>query len=241
MMFFLDDQYIPPKEFQIESQMRVEGNKIYIKPAALRSNTTYTVVITEKVKALDGTHLEKPQTIRFSTEYLPLYASPLEVRGILKGLFTLFNLEDIYVAIRNASQKAHQLLGLAVDPMQSQFTILTENNSDYFAVNKFVIHEAAKTLINALLTQPIQRIIDKVTSSKTVTLGDFSVNQGEDNPEIKKEDVLDMIANLLGSIEENLKFWQDAMMNRNRRGYASPTTATSRGGVDTPESRDFEV
>jgi len=255
-MIHLEDNFIPPKEFGMSgvsvSLDPDNPKKVIIRfSQELEPNHNYLVVVNENLRSESGKRFSESQVLRFSTEYSPLYASPLEVHSILRGLYSQFTLSEIYVALRNAGQKAHQLQGLEVDPSIPGFEFLAEDDSTYFPTTKFVVYEAARALLTSLLMKVLSDNGLGTDSSSndltadSVTLGDFSIsgsggggNATDDstNPTY----LIKAINSTLDGIKDELKFWQDAMMGRNRRGYASPVSVSFRTDAGSPESRDID-
>lgn len=242
--------FIPPSDFQIESEMEVEGNKIIISlQSPLKYNHTYSAVVTDKVKSLSGKTLPQTEVLTFSSEYRPLYAHPLELRSVIKDLYTYFSLDDLYASIRDASQKAHQLQGMESNPNSTRFQIIQENAASYFPTTKFVVYEASRSLISSFLANNLYRKSDRgqedvFSTDMDMTLGDFSVKgfseESSGNASGANQDKLvDLASGIVEEIERNLKFWQDAMMGRNGRGYASPISAAIRSAVEAPAERGF--
>jgi len=234
--------YILPPEFQINADIQVDQNKIIITPEEVKSNYNYTVVLTKDIKSLSGYSLETDQVIEWTTEYQPLYVSPLEVRSVLKDLFKYFSIREIYESIRNAGQEAHQLLRMSANPHSTDFELLTDDDNNYYAVTRFVLYESSSILLNSLLIQLLNMKESELDNIGGFKLGDFEVdtssNSSSGNNE-SNESIDIMIQELLSKINGKIKFWKDAMFNRNARGYATPVQAVYKGGVVAPESRDF--
>lgn len=247
----LSDDYLPA--FQEDSELKVNGNKIEITPTEdIDKNHYYIVAVTDQVASIDGDKITEGKEIHFTSEYSPLYATPLEVRSLLKGIYKYFKLSDVYVAIRDAGQKAHQLLRIEPNASSRGFSLIDSKDENYFPAIKYSSHEAAYQLLNQLMIYMIypdddSNGLDDESSTSVIsggfTLGDFSVSgesggttsQGSANelPEIKT------IKRIADALSVDLKYWQDALMGLNARGYAKATYATSRGGVQAPESRDI--
>jgi hypothetical protein len=264
----LYDDYIPPSMFQIPadiyvitmdgSEMKLDDakasgkafKKLVIKPRdAVLLNTNYTVVL-DGIKGVSGSQLEKPMMFQVSSEFGPMYATPIELRPILRGLFTYFTLYDMYVALRDAGQKAHQMLGLVPDVNSSRYRPMQDNATYYFPTTKYVVYEAAKTLLSSLLVnmlnqQKVGSPTESMSSGDTVTLGDFSVssrsNSSSGSSTSSGDSPLKLVEETLTSVAEQLKFWQDAMLGRNKRGYASPVSVSARTAAGSPADRSIDA
>lgn len=247
--------YIMPPEFQVESELEVKGNTVEITLSSdFKPNHSYHLIVTEDVKTLGGeVKLDSNYEMHFTSEYSPLYATPLEVRSILKDVFHYYNLKDIYEAIRDAGQKAHQMLRLPANASQAGFQLIQENDDSYFPAMKYSSYQAANQLLNQLIIKLLYTsksedgstsIIDREGSDDSFVLGDFQVSkksdqQGGQSTQNGEPPETAVLKRLVAANEIELKFWQDALMGRNARGYASPISATSRGGVTAPGSRDI--
>lgn len=241
--------YIPPSDFQTGVDIQVVGNKLIIKPKEdIKFNMNYLLVLDQSIKSVTGAALAETKVITYSSEYRPLYATPSELRPILRGLFSYFAMKDIYVALRDAGQKAHQLQGLVPDANNSRYRPVQERADEYFATTKYVVYEAAKTLLSSLLVnflnqQGIGSPTDSLVSSGEVELGDFRVKEASSSStgtsEVKGESPIVIIRASLDDVTAQLKFWQDAMLGRNKRGYSTPKSASTRANAGSPEDRSF--
>lgn len=243
-------EYILPPEFQVPAELKVEGHVVTIIPHdELKPNHNYRIVVTKNVQSQNQENLDDDYEVHFTTEYMPLYATPLEIRSIVRDVFQYFELQDIYEAIRNAGQKAHQLLRMSANPNQSDFELIGEDDDTYFPATKFVVHQAANQLLNQLIIKLMYAVDEESgnpfirdDSGISYALGDFQVKKSDEKSETTtsgEPPELVTIKQLIEHNEEEIKFWQDALLGRNARGYASPTSVTSRGGVVSPESRDI--
>jgi hypothetical protein len=248
---------ILPPDYQIETQKVIKNQQITITPITkLNYNTDYVIVLGSSIQSENGDSLEQTKTIQFSSEFCPLYAEPNELKNPLGVFFNLFKQKALYIELRNASQKAHQLIGRTPDPNNTSFQLLTELDTQYFPTTKFVIYEAAIHLLNQLLFILISKqenissdpdtgeIIDTSDLAK-FTLGDLSVesqstSDGNGNSNSSSQiNYVNLINTMLADANRNLLFWQDALLNRNARGYSSPLSAVTRSGTTAPTSRDF--
>ncbi|QHW35666.1 Ig-like domain-containing protein (plasmid) [Paenibacillus rhizovicinus] len=257
-MIPLDEEYIPPKEFGMKTGIGVptidpdNPRRVILKiTEPLKLNHSYTLVLDKGIKSVSGNLLEETMAIAFTTEYGPLYAGPLEVRSVVKKLYTSFELSEIYVALRNAGQKAHQLQGLIVDVNNSRYKALEERDNAYFPTQKYVAYEAARALLSSLLMRILNSDASTggptstASTSGMVTLGDLTVQESASSGSgtgggSGNSDPLTMVEDALSDLSGELKFWQDAMLGRNRRGYAAPVSANFRTAAGSPESRAFE-
>jgi hypothetical protein len=237
-------EYVLPPEFQIDATIQVNGNKIIITPKQpLKYNHSYTVVLDKNIKSVNGNSLSENRIIQFTSAYQPLYATPLEIRSVVRDMFPSFTLHEIYAALRDAGQKVHQLLKQQPDANNPSFSLLSEGDATYFPATKFVIYEASRQLLNGLLI----KVINGETNSLSQTigngfkLGDFEVqgNQSSSDGASEKDALLKVIQALIAEIEKELKYWTDALMGRNARGYAKPINAITRSSAPAPESRDI--
>lgn len=238
------DIMIMPPEFQIPVDIQVNDNTIMIRPKeSVAYNRTYTLVLDKSIQSITGKSLSQTRVIQFTSEYSPLYATPLELRSILSRLYSYFTLDEMYAALRDAGQKVHQLLKRIPDANNSRFQLLTDRDDAYFPATKFSVYEAAKNLLNHLLIKVIERHTNPSNEQMEngFKLGDFEVQFGDSSNDSNEQDntLLDMIQALLSNIEREWKYWMDALMGRNARGYAKPITAVTRSSSPGPESRDI--
>ncbi len=241
----------PDSDYQMPSSIEVKKNKIIITlDNPLLYNHTYQVVIGSGVKSTSGHSLSSKETITFTSEYKPLFSTPLEVKSILKGTSKYFKPHDIYGAIRDAGQKALQLKGEIADANHSRYREMRSNDTTLFPTQKFVAYEAARLLMTSLMIQILNGPEDDEESngltsslSGAIKLGDFSVSNGSSDENgtggSKEETALQKLQALIEATEKDLKFWMDAMMGHNRRGYAKPVSGSFRSNAGTPEGRDF--
>ncbi|RHW31989.1 Ig-like domain-containing protein [Oceanobacillus profundus] len=249
-------KHVMPSDFQTPSTLEVDGKKLIIRlEEPLNMNHTYQVIITDELVSeqsqspIDGTY-----GIHFTSEYSPIYATPLEVKSILKNVFFYFEIEEVYQALRNAAQKAHQLLRMAADPNETEFELIETDESTYFPAGKFTAYQASIQLLNQLVIKMVyansQDYLDNDDVSiiqegvDSFTLGDLTVSKksstSDSSTSVEEEPLeVSVIQRLIRSYQEELKFWTDALMGRNARGYANAITATSKGSVTVPGSRDI--
>jgi hypothetical protein len=249
-MIPLDETYIPPKEMRMKTGIATPSidpsnpRKVILKiTESLKLNHNYVIVLDKDIKSTSGASLGQTQMATFSTEYAPLYATPLEVFGVIKKLFSQFELSDVYQALRNAGQKAHQLLGQIPDPNVVQFRMLTERDAAYFPATKFVVYEAARVLLTSLIMRIANdQGVDTNGISGSVTLGDLTVSEGTSSGggSAKPADPTTIVKNALTQLNDEHKFWQDAMLGRNRRGYTTPVSTGFRTSAGSPTTRGFE-
>lgn len=242
---------ILPQDFQIESlDPIVEGNTITLKPkTTLLVNHTYTVVLKGEIASVTGSTLNTDKQIQFTTTYSPLYATPLEVRSVLKQTFSQFTLHDIYVALRDAGEKAHTLKRMVANAENNRFRLIQERDASYFPATKYVQFEAARQLLSGLYLQMISNqgpndgSSSLLTSGGKFTLGDLSVEDSSSSAGTGQTDsvasAIKVIQNILKEVESELKFWRDSMMGYNAKGYGKPISAITRSNAVGPESRDF--
>ncbi|WP_038246672.1 Ig-like domain-containing domain [Virgibacillus salexigens] len=248
-------KYVLPFDFQISTTLKVEENKVHITlDEGLKPNHTYIIYVTNQIQSVNtGEKLGGNYALNFSSSYSPLYASPLEVKSILKDIFFYFKMEDIYIALRNAGQKVHQLLRMTASANLTGFQLLTERDNTFFPASKYSVYQAANQLLNQLIIKMIytrEEDDDSTTitsvegSNDSFVLGDFEVTKkstestGSSSGSDEPPEVI-VLQRLIKENEQELKFWKDALMGRNARGYSNPISATSRGGVQAPESRDI--
>lgn len=251
------DGYIMPPDFQTASTIQVVDNRIIItlqEPA--KYNHTYRVVLDKEIRSTSGNRVGTTKTLTFTSEYKPLLATPLEVQSVLRGIYKYFTPHDVYTAIRDAGQKAFQMLGRVVDANNSRYREYTERETSYFGATKYVLYEASRVLMTGLMV----RILNGADADEAIpgdgmmnetggslTLGDFSISDksssssglggvsGGDN----EESQLKKLQVLIQQVEKELKFWQDSMMGQNRRGYGKPLSGSFRTAAGSPEGRDF--
>lgn len=246
--------YIAPPDFQVSSDVKVVDNRLIItlqEPA--KYNYTYRVVLDKEIRSHVGIRLGATKTVTFTSEYKPLLATPLEVQSVLRSMYKYFTPHDIHVSIRDAGQKAFQLLGRNPDPNNSRYREYTERETSYFGATKYVLYEASRMLMTGLMVRILNGASDDEEgtgmmseSGGSLSLGDFAVS-GKSSSSVglngasgaKEESPLQKLQALILQTEKELKFWQDAMMGRNRRGYAKPISGSYRSGAGSPEGRDF--
>lgn len=252
------NDYIMPQDFAIAlaKDPEVDGNKITLTlNENIKYNHTYQVVLDKDVKALSGTKLGAVKTITFTSEYKPLFATPTELRTILRSLYKYFSTHDLYSALRDAGEKAMQLLGNVADPNNSRYRDMRESDTKLFPTQKFAMHEAARILLTNLMVRILNGAdADEVEAGNgmisdlggSITLGDFSVTDSSSeyngmggSERAKEETPLRKLQTIINNNEKDLKFWRDSMMGRNARGYASPVTASTRTAAGSPTGRDF--
>ncbi|MEB2276908.1 Ig-like domain-containing protein [Bacillus sp. ILBB4] len=247
--------YILPADFAIASKTEVKDNKIIITLTdTLKYNYTYRVVLDKNIKSLSGATLGSVKTLTFTSEYKPLFATPLEVQSILRSTYNYFTPHDVYEAIRNAGQKAMTMLGNNADANNSRYRDMRATDTALFPTQKYVAYEAARSLMTALMV----RILNGASeddgtgtgmineSGGTVQLGDFMVQDKSStssgisgSSSSTEESPLKKLQALIQQVEKEQKFWLDQMMGRTKRGFASPVSGSFRTAAGSPEGRDF--
>lgn len=250
------DGYIMPPDFQSASTIQVVDNRLIITLAeSAKYNFTYRVVLDKEIRSTSGNRLGTTKTVTFTSEYGPMFATPLEVSSVLRSMYKYFTPHDIYGAIRDAGQKLHQMKGLVPDMNNSRYRAMRDTDTAYFPSQKYVLYEASRSLLTALMVRILNGATDEEIagtgmiseSGGSVTLGDFSVTDTSSSESgigsgsnVKKEETpLEKLRILIGEVEKELKFWQDAMMGQNRRGYGKPVTSSYRSAAGSPTGRDF--
>ena len=247
------DGYIMPPDFQIPSTIQVVDNRIIITlKENAKYNHTYRVVLDKEIRSVNGNRLGTTKTITFTSAYKPLFATPLEVQSVLRSISKYFTPHDIYAAIRDAGQKAMQMLGNIPDPNNSRYRDMQERDTAYFPTTKYVPHEAARILMTGLMVRILNGVSDDeegtgmmTETGGSITLGDFSISDKSSSSSgiggggDKEETPLQKLQAMILENDKEIKFWQDAMMGRNRRGYAKPLSSSFRSGAGSPEGRDF--
>lgn len=248
--------YIMPPDFQTDSTIQVVDNSLIITLSeAAKYNFTYRVVLDKEIRSTSGNRLGATKTVTFTSEYGPMFATPLEVSSVLRSMYKYFTPHDVYGAIRDAGQKLHQMKGLVPDMNNSRYRAMRETDTAYFPSQKYVLYEASRMLLTALIVRILNGANDEdiagtgmiSESGGSVTLGDFSVSDTSSSESglgsgsnVKKEETpLEKLKALISGVEQELKFWQDAMMGQNRRGYAKPVTSSYRSASGSPTGRDF--
>lgn len=249
--------YIPSPDFQSNVTINVEANRIEITLSEdAKYNNSYSVILDKGIKSISGKSLDTTKILSFTSEYKPLYATPLEIKSVLRSIYKYFSTHDVYKAIRDAGQKARQLRGEAtVDANNARYREIRSTDTTLFATQKYTVYEASKNLLTKLIIRILNStdpeeidagsgIIDKAGGS--FSLGDFSISNGASASSSltsvtdNEESALEKLQSLLEENEKELKFWRDAMLGHNRRGYAKPTSASFRSDGGSPEGRDFE-
>lgn len=249
------EEYIFPPEFAVSLARNPEvvNNKIiFTLGANMQYSQSYKVILTEGIRSVSGNTLSETKMIAFTSEYKPLFATPTEIQSALKGMFKYFTYHDIYVAIRDAGEKAMTLLGNVADANNSRYRDMRTTDTKLFPTQKYVLHEAARDLLTKLMIRILNGATDDTeeglgASSKTggsITLGDFSVSDSSSSSSTTgastdEETQMVKLKAIIEANERDLKFWMDSMMGRNARGYASPVASSFRTAAGTPEGRDF--
>jgi len=261
--------YIPPSMFGMEADLFVlldDGTempieeaqekgqpvrKLIVKPKEqIMLNHNYTVVV-DGVESTAGSTMEATSVSTLSSEFSPLYAKPVELRPLLRQLITYFSVYELYVALRDAGQKAHQLQNYVIDANNSRFKLLVERDTSYYPTQKFVVYEAAKSLLSSLLVSvmeqqnignPTEAI--SVNGGDEVQLGDLHITPGGSSSTTGGSSSATAPAKLISSALDALsgqhKFWLDSMMGQNKRGFATPVSASMRvNNGTTPEDRSL--
>lgn len=251
--------YLPPASQQEEADVAAQGNEIRLRiKSPILKNHSYTLIL-DGVKLKDGRVINSKKVSIYHAEYGPLFTSLEDVKQELKELYILFKTKAVYRSIRNAGEKALQMHRLVADVNHKRYKPMKDNDEKLFPTMKYVLYEACYTLITDLYHKLLydsssylndtendeDDLLDKSVLFNGFTLGDFSVKGvGEDNssdPEGVKdvtEALIKKIRPLLSYLAEQRKFWQDAMKNRNARGYTTPRASEIKRDV-TAESRDI--
>jgi hypothetical protein len=271
MMDILFGDYVPPrnKDFLVDLFVKTEdgaemtldeakaGNipfrTILLKPRQqLKMNRNYYVV-TDGVASQSGLSARVAEQTVFSSVYAPLYAEPSELRPIMKAMFAAFPIADMYVALRDAGIKAHQMRGLTQDANDSRYRPVLDRDTVYYPLTRFVAYEAARVLLSRLMMQLVnqQGLGDGdnnggLITGDNITLGDFSVGSksggsGSGTTGTSNTSPATLIKTALDAVSSDLKFWTDAMMGRNARGYTTPVSASFRTGAGSPPDRGIDA
>jgi hypothetical protein len=250
--------YIMTHEFQSPSSIEIVDNQIIITlEEQPLYNYTYQIVLDKDIRSTSGNRLGTTKTVTFTSEYKPLFATSMEVRSVLRSMFKYFTPHEIYTAIRDAGQKAMQLLGNNPDPNNARYRDIRSNDTSLFPTQKYVLYESSRSLMTGLMVRILSGSSEEeveqglgMTSETggTMTLGDFSVSDksssstgvgGVTGDSESDESPLQKLQVLIRETEKELKFWQDSMMGHNRRGYAKPISGSYRSEAGSPEGRDF--
>lgn len=180
--------YVPSSDFQIPSTFKVDGNKLTITLSeSVKYNRTFRVILDNSISSIDGNQIGVKKMITFTSEYKPLYASLLEVQELLGSLHKYFSNHEIYVAIRNAGQKARQMKGENPDANNNRYREMNANNAVIFQTYRYVAHEAARTLLARLMILILNGFDENDAGddetgglssilAKGITLGDFQLS-----------------------------------------------------------------
>lgn len=243
-----ENQYVYPPAFQTPASIEVQGNEIIIKlQEEILYNHNFMVVLDSSIQSINGHSLPEAKILTFSSEYRPLYATPMEVHAVLKELAQHFQLNDIYIALRDAGQKAHQLTGQIPDPNNARYRPMRERDEAYFPTTKYVLYEACQQLISSFMVNVVNHQTGNLQNNEqiggdSISLGDFSIkneSSGGGSSNGDQPDPLKQAKALLENIQQELTFWKDAMMGYNARGYARPIHAITRSNTPGPGSRDI--
>lgn len=258
------EEYIPSHHQQVDAKTEVSGHEIRI---TLVGNALYNhdyKVVLDGLRSESGSVLQKQVISTYQSEYGPLYATPNDVHSVLKGLYKFYSIKEIYIALRDAGQKAMQMLRQQADMNNTRYRAYSDRNENYFALTKFVVYEAASILLldlynKFLAANGIPGYLEEDAENEDpltkllgsgFTLGDFEVSGiGKNNNgtgDATSGDITDIadsfikkLRYVLEGVRKELKFWQDAMMSRNARGYTSSSTTAFKSSVVSPESREF--
>lgn len=148
-------------------------------------------------------------TSNFVSQYWPIFAEPDDIRPELEGIVEL-NDRQLYNLIRNASIEA---IHIPTSPMHyindvgydySDTPIPYDPNDPAYCVHMFVKYKVALNVLqNALVKYGIQGGGEKM-------LGDLNVKKGLlSGPAIKE---------ILGSIKDKLRPWEDCLYGHHKRG-----------------------
>lgn len=248
--------YLMPPDFQSNSTVEVVDNRLIITLSDdILYNHTYRVVLDKGIRSVTGKRLGDTKTATFTSEYKPLFATPLEVQFTLRSIYKYFSPHDIYGAIRDAGQKALQLKGSVADANNSRYRDMRTTDTTLFPTQKYVLYEASRLLMANLMIRILNGADnDEIEagsgmineSGGSITLGDFSVSDKSASSTgiggtyvDKEESPLKKLQALMAENEKELKFWMDSMLGRNRRGYAKPISGSFRTDAGSPEGRDF--
>jgi hypothetical protein len=252
------DGYIMPAEFAVAlaKDPEVVANQIiFTLRDNMKYNYTYRVVLDKEIRSQAQNQLGTTKTVTFTSEYKPLLSTPLEVQSILRSTYKYFTPHDIYASIRDAGEKAMQLLGNVPDANSSRYREIRETDTKLFPTQKYVMYEASRILLTNLMVRILNGadadepdigvgMINEAASG-SISLGDFSVtdksgsSSGSSSSNIKLESPLRMLQTILNTNEKDLKFWRDSMMGRNARGYAKPVSGSFKTIAGSPVGRDF--
>jgi len=221
----------------------VKARKLVFRPRdGFQYNHTYTVVVDTSVKSESGLSPKEKIKKIFTSQYGPLFGNQLlEVQNIMKSLCDYFTIHEVYVALRDAGQKAYVLLNMHPDVNSPRFRPLLDSRTEYFGVTRYVPYEAARFLLGTLYIRLAEKMKlgdpeFSISSELMTSLGDLSVSEKAD-PKLIGAGVLDAIKAMMNEVELQTKYWTDHLMNRDRRGYAAPISAGFRRNTVTPDDR----
>ncbi|SFJ62157.1 hypothetical protein SAMN02799624_05211 [Paenibacillus sp. UNC496MF] len=221
----------------------VKARKLVFKPRdGFLYNTTYTVVAQKSIKSESGLSLGDTARQTFTSQYGPLFGDQaIEVHGIMKSLYEYFTIHEVYAALRDAGQKAYILLNMFPDVNNARFRELLDSRIEYFGVTRYVPYEAAKMLLGTLYIRLSEKMnlgdpTVAIANESTATLGDLTIQEKTD-PQVIGSGVLKVIQNMMSEVERECKYWMDHLMNRDRRGYTTPLSASFRKNTATPDDR----
>lgn len=248
-----NDVYLPSHYEQIPTTVMVNGHELQITlDDKVLFNHNYKVII-DGLLSTSGKSLPS-NVLDYRSLYKPLFSTPSEVQSTLRGLFKYFDIVDVYVAIRDSSQKGLQYLAQNPDPNNTRYREYTDRNAQYFGLTKYVLYEACLILLNQMIAKLFQSSnalpgegenVSSIAGAE-ISLGDFSFKDssgssgsGSSSSSSETDEFLKKVNPLILNLTAERKFWLDSMMNRNRRGYANAVTAAVRSDAGSPESRDF--
>ena len=231
---------IPDASRSIAFTYEVQGDELVIRPVEpLEPNHTYEVYVGPGTVLAGGKALGAWVRSGFDTTLSPLYVTRSELSREL-GLFgQRVGERKMLAAIRLAGLKAHQLQRLPTNVYDaSTFETVEEEADNYYATTRFVLYEAllrcGETLYGEML-YGTDGLGGAVTGSYAI--GDLQVQGSRDDQAGKVAEEMKMLNRRLSGWEGERAYWQDAMLNRNARGYARAQNAAYRSGAGSPGDR----
>lgn len=231
---------VPYEEDSVPFTYEIVGDELVIRPIeGLQQNHTYSVYVGPEAVLNDGKPLGRWFRTEFDTKVSPLYATRTEVvreLGVLRG-----ETQDrkILTTIRQAGLKAHQMQRLSANVYDAvNFELIEEDADAYYPTTRYVLYETLVQLGNDLYGQFIfgEGGVGG-SASESYTLADLQIQGSRDDGSGRSEQMRALLRGRLSKWEQDLAYWQDAMMNRNARGYARAQAAGYRTTAGNPEDR----
>lgn len=214
------ERYLAAPSDAVTGTLVVSGNVVTFTPTeALAENEEWTVIVLGTVADEDGVTLGEPFGWTFTTAYSPLYASLEAVVATMGDIGTTFSADQIYRAIRAASNLAVNISPRAGTGSASSIDL----DDPPIELTEYV---RIKSAIDLILQRSTAKLIDQ---GEEMELGDLRV---------RHDRIVFDFTGLLKVLNRQLAPWEALLMN----GAIGISKAVSRGSAGNPypfESRQF--